>query len=132
VQGEPVALADIRLPLYAVATERDHIAPWQSVYKLHLLNHRDLTFVLCSGGHNVGIVCEPGRPGRHFRWSLRRQDDRYLPPEEWARRAQKNEGSWWPHWQAWLARHSGPKDTPPPYPPAGALCEAPGVYVFEQ
>ncbi|WP_086072337.1 PHA/PHB synthase family protein [Bordetella genomosp. 9] len=132
VEGEPVALADIRVPMLAVATERDHISPWQSVYKLHLLNHRDLTFVLCSGGHNVGIVSEPGRPNRHFRSALRHQGDPYLPPSEWLARTPVVEGSWWPHWEAWLCRHSGQKGPPPDYPPETALCAAPGRYVMEQ
>jgi polyhydroxyalkanoate synthase len=129
VQGQPVALADIRVPIYAVATERDHISPWESVYKMHLLNHRDLVFVLCSGGHNVGIVSEPGRPNHYFRWSTRREGANYLAPAEWIERAEKTEGSWWPHWEAWLVRHSGPKGAAPAYPPATALGDAPGEYV---
>lgn len=132
VRGQPVALADIRLPMLAVATERDHISPWESVYKLHLLNHRDLTFILCSGGHNVGIVSEPDRPHRHFRWGVRREGAPYLAPREWAERAETVEGSWWPHWEAWLVRHSGPKGPAPGYPPETMLGDAPGEYVFDR
>lgn len=130
VRGQPVALADIRVPMLAVATERDHISPWESVYKLHLLNHRDLTFILCSGGHNVGIVSEPDRPHRYFRWSVRREGARYLPPEEWTSQAELVEGSWWPHWEAWLARHSGARGPAPAYPPDTVLGDAPGEYVL--
>jgi polyhydroxyalkanoate synthase len=54
--GEPVAIQNIHQPMFWVATERDHVSPWQSVYKIHLLTDTEITFVLSSGGHNVGIV----------------------------------------------------------------------------
>ena len=66
VGGRPVALKDLRVPVFAVGTERDHVAPWRSVYKVHLLTGAETTFVLTSGGHNAGIVSEPDHRGRHF------------------------------------------------------------------
>ena len=55
VEGEPVSLADIRVPMFVVDTETDHVAPWKSVYKVGgLANAPEFTFLLTSGGHNAG------------------------------------------------------------------------------
>jgi polyhydroxyalkanoate synthase len=131
--GKPVSIGDIHAPLFAVGTETDHIAPWRSVYKLHLLNDGDLTFVLTSGGHNAGVVSEPGHPHRHYRMHRRRHGAPYLGPDDWMAQAELHEGSWWPAWETWLAAHSGDKITPPSlgnerFPPLEA---APGRYVRE-
>jgi polyhydroxyalkanoate synthase len=134
VEGRPVALADIRAPLFAVATLRDHVAPWRSVYRIHLLTDTEVTFLLTSGGHNAGIVSEPGHPGRTYQVARTRVGEKYLDPETWAATVPRREGSWWPEWQKWLAAHSGRRGRPPPLGRAGspyaAIGEAPGTYVL--
>ena len=85
VDGKPIALTDIRAPVFAVGTETDHVAPWRSVFKLHLLLDTDVTFLLTSGGHNAGIVSEPGRSGRRYRLREKSEQDHYLDPEAWVR-----------------------------------------------
>ena len=37
-----------------------------------------MTFVLTSGGHNAGIVSEPGHPHRHFRIRRRAPGAHYV------------------------------------------------------
>jgi polyhydroxyalkanoate synthase len=136
VERRPVSLADIAGPFFVVATETDHVAPWRSVYKLQLQNEGDITFVLTSGGHNAGIVSEPGHPHRHFRIRERLRGGHYIGPDEWADVADAEDGSWWPVWATWLAGHSGPPVAPPQmgaasqgFPPLHA---APGQYVLER
>ncbi len=56
------------LPIFVVGTGRDHIAPWHSVFELHLLNHGELAFVLTFGGHNhpaATIIQRPQSSGGH-------------------------------------------------------------------
>ncbi len=131
--GKQVALTAIRTPIFAVGTEQDHVAPWHSVYKFHLLTDTEVTFLLTSGGHNAGIVSEPGHAHRRYRIATKRDDDHYVDPDVWAAQTPPVEGSWWPRWSDWIAAHSGARGAPPPLgaPQAGyaPLADAPGAYV---
>ncbi|WP_321924677.1 PHA/PHB synthase family protein [Paraburkholderia guartelaensis] len=129
VDGRPIALSDIEAPMFVVGTERDHVSPWRSVYKLHLLTHNALTFVLTAGGHNAGIVSEPGHPGRHFRCATREPDAPYRSRHEYMSDTPVTEGSWWTCWRDWLREHST-GEVPARMPQAG-LGQAPGEYVLE-
>lgn len=133
--GRPVALSDIRVPVFSVGTETDHVAPWRSVYKFQLLSDAEVTFLLTSGGHNVGIVSEPGHPRRHYRIATKRAVDHYIDPEVWLTATPTQEGSWWPAWVAWLGARSGGPGAPPKMGvAAGAyvpVADAPGTYVLE-
>ena len=135
VNGRVITLKDLRMPMFVVGTETDHIAPWKSVYKASLFTDTELTFVLTNGGHNAGIVSEPGHPNRHYLCATRKADDQYVDPDTWAARAAHFEGSWWTEWASWLSARSTPGRVPPP--PMGAperdlppLCAAPGTYVY--
>lgn len=134
--GRPVSLNDLHLPIFMVGTETDHVAPWRSVYKLTLLANGEITFVLTSGGHNAGIVSEPGHPRRHYRLLERPADGYYVDPDSFLAEASLHEGSWWPAWQAWLQRRSKAMVAPPPMGPAGdewkTLGDAPGQYVLQK
>jgi polyhydroxyalkanoate synthase len=136
VEGRPIALADIQVPVFMVATESDHIAPWRSVHKFHLLADTEVTFLLTTGGHNAGIVSEPGHPRRSFHIAAHRDHEPYLDPETWIAAAERRDGSWWPTWWGWLDARSGVPVEPPPMgaPEQGLppLADAPGTYVRQQ
>ncbi|MEM9785017.1 MAG: alpha/beta fold hydrolase [Pseudomonadota bacterium] len=127
VDGHAVSLRDIRIPVFGVGTETDHIAPWRSVFKIHNLGHADVTFALTNGGHNAGVVSKPGHPRRHFRLHTTRDQDKALTPDDWLEEAKLKDGSWWPAWTTWMSDRSGKRIKPPKI--TGALEDAPGSYV---
>jgi len=133
---KPIALADIRAPIFMVGTVSDHVAPWRSTYKINLMTDTDVTYLLTSGGHNAGIVSEPGRDGRSFQIITKKADGHYVDPETYLAEAPRKEGSWWPEWSAWLASQSGDPIAPPLMGGAATdyapLCDAPGAYVLLQ
>ncbi|WP_291838858.1 alpha/beta fold hydrolase [Limimaricola sp.] len=135
VEGQVIALKDIAAPMFVVATETDHIAPWRSVYKTRLFTDAELTFVLTGGGHNSGIVNAPGDPRSHYRVSRREAGALYVGPEEWLAVTPSVKGSWWTEWADWLGAHSGTAGAPPPIGAEAKglvpLCPAPGTYVFQ-
>lgn len=134
VGGKPVSLGDIEVPLFAVGTVSDHVSPWRSVYRIHLLTDTEVTFLLTTGGHNAGVVSEPGHANRSYQLDTRKRNGKYVDPDTWRSTAPVSEGSWWPEWQRWLAAHSSGQGRRPPMgaPTHGyaPLEGAPGQYVL--
>ncbi|WP_428406777.1 PHA/PHB synthase family protein [Hyphococcus sp.] len=130
VEGKPVALRDVRAPIFAVGTEHDHVAPWRSVYKVQAQASADVTFVLTSGGHNVGIVNPPGLRKRRHQIGTHDDLEAYLDPDAWRAAAARHDGSWWPCWLEWLAKRSSVLTAPPDMAPS--IAPAPGAYVLER
>ncbi|THK39221.1 alpha/beta fold hydrolase [Ensifer sp. MPMI2T] len=137
VEGHTAAIENIRVPMFVVGTERDHVAPWPSVYKIHYLSDAEVTFVLTSGGHNAGIVSEPGHPHRRYRVAVKGTDDPCLNPDEWVEKTQAKQGSWWGEWTDWLAARSAAQLVAAPSMGVSvdgyrAQEDAPGTYVFQK
>jgi polyhydroxyalkanoate synthase len=135
VDDRPVALTDVRVPIFAVGTVRDHVAPWRSTFKIHLLTDTEVTYLLASGGHNAGIVSQPGRDGRSFQVMTHSPNAPHVDPDTWEAQVPRKVGSWWPEWIDWLKARSGAPVPPPSlgsdaagYP---ALADAPGRYVLQ-
>jgi polyhydroxyalkanoate synthase subunit PhaC len=139
VGGELVDLSRTHVPMFVVATERDHVSPWHSVYRIHHLVSAPVDFVLVSGGHNVGIVSPPSGPGAspEAGWRHARSDARKAPvdEDEWMARTSMRKGSWWPQWHAWLHAHSTGRVNARAVHPlvrGREAIAAPGTYVFQQ
>lgn len=130
-----IALTDINVPIFVVGTLKDHVSPWKSVYRVTLFTNTQVTFVLTSGGHNAGIVSEPGHKGRTYQMQTHEVGDKHISSDRWLERAPKYNGSWWPAWEKWLAEHSSGLVKPPtmgnPKKDLHVICDAPGSYVFE-
>ena len=136
VLGKPVAPQNITIPVFAVGTEKDHVAPWVSVHKVHLMVNGEVTFALTSGGNNAGIVSEPGHEGRYYHIATRKAGLTYLPPEKWRESAKRKDGSWWEAWNTWLcAKNGGAKSAAAKQPgnkQYKPLGNAPGTYVHQR
>lgn len=100
--GEKIDLSAIDAPAYVVAAREDHIVPWQSAYLTRQLLSGETEFVLGAAGHIAGVINPASSKKRSF-WT----SDSLAPEiEEWLTKSTENPGSWWPHWSAWLAKHS--------------------------
>ncbi len=127
---KPVSLSDIRVPIFAVGTVRDHVAPWRSTYKIRGLTDTEVTYLLTTGGHNAGIVSEPDHKSRSYQVSTLAADAPHIDLDTWAATAEYKNGSWWPEWSVWLQARSGLAIAPPAMP-AAAAAAAPGFYVLQ-
>ncbi len=138
VEGETVNLSDIRVPMFVVGTETDHVAPWKSVYKLSgLTSSPEFTFLLTSGGHNAGVISGPVHPKRRHRVRTTHAGEPAPTVDEWFETTEPLPGSWWPTWSGWLKTHSSKERVAPPKmgaPEAGyaPIADAPGDYVLQR
>jgi polyhydroxyalkanoate synthase len=132
LKGEAIDLGRINQDIYAVGAERDHIVPWDAAWRITQLVSGRVHYVLASSGHIAGIINPPGGKGAH--WTLPEDAPAASTAAEWRQSALKHDGSWWPHWSAWLGERSGSKAPPPPLgsPAHPPLEDAPGSYVLEK
>lgn len=130
VAGIPIALKNLKMPLMVVGTVRDHVSPWRSVYKIHLYTDTETTFILAAGGHNAGIISEPGHPRRSYQMDHVSIGGDWVDADTWISRAPRYEGSWWEAWSKWLHERSTSQVTARTINQAGVVCDAPGEYVM--
>jgi polyhydroxyalkanoate synthase len=127
LRGVKVSLADIKLPHYAVACEKDHIAPWRASFKGLGRLRGEGRFVLAQSGHIAGIVNHPDKH-KYGYWV---SDAAPVDLDAWREGTTAHDGSWWPDWAAWLVKKSGRKVDAAWPTRIPALEPAPGRYVSE-
>ncbi|MDE0239898.1 MAG: class I poly(R)-hydroxyalkanoic acid synthase [bacterium] len=125
--GTPIDLSAIEVPAYLLSTQDDHIAPWMSTYRATGHFKGKTVFTLAKSGHVAGVVNPPAKK-KYGYWTSRTTP---ADPQAWLDSAQNHEGSWWPHWQTWLARRGGSmvEARQPGTRKLPALADAPGTYV---
>ncbi len=127
IDGVPIDLSTIDIPVYLQSSREDHIAPYRSVYKATQIYAGDTTFMMAGSGHIAGVINPPAAE-KYGYWT-----NPELPEnvEDWIAGAEQHRGSWWPHWDAWLKARSG-RRVPARQPGDGelpAIEPAPGRYV---
>ena len=127
--GKSIDFRKIQADFYLVGGEDDYLMPWRSCFEASRVHPGRHTFVLSNSGHVQSILRPPRLASSHYYTNPKIE----LAPDLWLQSAVKNNGSWWPHWWAWVNDHSGGLKRPPrslgcaDYRP---LERAPGTYVF--
>src|SRR4030095_5918316 len=111
IKGVPIDLSKVKIGAYVIGGLTDHITPWKSCYGTARLVGEESTLVLANVGHLQSLINPPGAPKAFFSTAHSSQAD--ADADEWAKSAVRQEGSWWPHWRAWMQERSGePVDAP--------------------
>lgn len=124
VGGVEIDLSRVTTPIFLIALKDDHVSAWSAVYDGGKLFGGPVTYVLGGSGHNAGVI-NPPAANKHGYWT---SDATPETAAEWLAGATKNEGSWWPYWTDWLAKH-GSGTTVPARKPADPIEPAPGSYI---
>jgi polyhydroxyalkanoate synthase subunit PhaC len=129
--GTEIDLGKIDADSYVVAGISDHICPWQACYRSTQMLGGQSRFVLSTSGHIAAMVNPPTNPKASYLVA----DDTPEKAADWQGLATKQDGSWWPDFDAWLARRCGATKPAPAelgtatHPP---LESAPGTFVFDK
>jgi polyhydroxyalkanoate synthase len=125
--GVKLDLHKVKIPVYLQSAREDHIAPANSVFKSVNLFGGPVRFIIAGSGHIAGVINPPGAKKYQY-WT---NDEGAGDIESWRKGSTEHPGSWWPDWDRWLSKLSGPK-VPARQPGDGelkSLGDAPGTYV---
>ncbi|MEV5003591.1 PHA/PHB synthase family protein [Nocardioides sp. LML1-1-1.1] len=132
VRGEPIAdIGALGFDSFVLGARNDHLCIWQGVHRSAQLLGPSTEFVLGNSGHIQTIVSPLDSPKASYSTGPAPTGT----PEEWLAASEAHQGSWWPHYVAWVTERSGPEVGSPSepgdadHPPLG---DAPGTYVHER
>ena len=104
MNGVDIDISKVKTPVFVLATKEDHIAPWTSIYPATQVFGGEVEFVLGGSGHIAGVINPPGGRAK-YGYSLGKTYPE--APADFLANTEQHEGSWWPHWTAWLAGKDG-------------------------
>ena len=112
--------------------EQDHISPWKETFKIAGLINAPVRYMLATSGHIMGIINPPNPESKRRYWVGDATGKKN--PDKWQASINKQPGSWWDDWAAWLDENCGSEIDAPSvgsknYP---TVAPAPGDYVMEK
>lgn len=130
VDGTPIDLGQITVPMLVIALKEDHVSAWEAVYAGARLFGGPVEYILGGSGHNAGVI-NPPAANKHGYWR-----NPALPEtaQAWLEGAEKHPGSWWPVWDGWLDEQGSCERVPARAPGTtgelAAIEPAPGSYAL--
>jgi polyhydroxyalkanoate synthase len=103
VLGKSIDMRKVKVEAYIVAGITDHITPWKACYDTARIFGAKSQFILANAGHLQSLLNPPGSAKSYFHAARVAGPD----PDAWLAGAPRSEGSWWPHWMAWMHERSG-------------------------
>ncbi|MBP9752253.1 MAG: alpha/beta fold hydrolase [Proteobacteria bacterium] len=95
--GEKLSFKNLKIPIFVLMTEKDHIVPKESSLGLQKFNI-DATYVLGGSGHIAGVINPPEQKKYHYQ-VLNQNNGTNI----------KKDFSWWDEWYKWLKPKLGEK-----------------------
>jgi len=128
-----IDISKITTPSFMVATQKDHIVPWQSAFAA-FQKIPNSTFILGGSGHIAGIINPPAN-NKYGYWKAAEnnlQANHNISPEEWMKNATAQEGSWWGEWERWIKPYMGKKTISSKNLNYQSLEKTPGKYALQK
>lgn len=128
-----IDLNKIKVPVFMVAGEKDHITPCRAVYASSKLYSGHTQFILANSGHVKGLINPPADNKYSYKVNI---FNKKLPKNfnTWLKNAIDYPGSWWPYWQRWLLNINNEQLAAKDFHKLknNHLADAPGSYVLER
>ena len=125
VLGEKLNIEQIHIPIIAIGTFNDHIAPWKSSFSGLSKTSGEKVFILAGSGHIAGII-NPEHSNKYGYWI---NNEKFSSPEEWLNNSINKNGSWWSEWYEWKKQFLGDKIISTKMLVFTEIESAPGSYV---